>query len=152
MVHYQGDSLFWPCLQDPCAERFVRSRSTRMPFACLWQMCYTPDDDGAAVFRESAMATKTDAQASTKAKAAKSAQANKPAKAQARPRTQRTRLAGVRQLIVDVRSEIKKVTWPDRETTRNLTLIVIGLSAILGLLLGGVDALFVRLWDLIHAL
>jgi preprotein translocase subunit SecE len=115
-------------------------------------MCYTPDDDGAAVFRESAMATKTDTQASTKAKAAKSAHVKKPANAQARSRAQRTRLAAVRQLIADVRSEIKKVTWPDRETTRNLTLIVIGLSAILGVLLGGVDALFVRLWDLIHAL
>ena len=36
-------------------------------------------------------------------------------------------------------AEIKKVTWPDAETTRNLTLLVIVMSTVLGLLLGGID-------------
>ena len=41
----------------------------------------------------------------------------------------------------DTRSEINKVTWPTREVTTNLTLVVIALSVVLGLLLGGVDLL-----------
>ena len=57
-------------------------------------------------------------------------------------------LAGRAQtLIRDTSSEIRKVTWPDSETTRNLTLFVIGLSVFLGAMLGGVDAIFVRVWE-----
>jgi preprotein translocase subunit SecE len=39
----------------------------------------------------------------------------------------------------DTVAELKKVNWPDRETTKNLTLVVIAVSIVLGLLLGGVD-------------
>ena len=39
----------------------------------------------------------------------------------------------------DTRSELRKVTWPTREVTINLTLVVIALSVVLGLFLGGVD-------------
>jgi len=42
---------------------------------------------------------------------------------------------------------MKKVNWPDRETTRNLTIVVIGISIILGLLLGGIDWALVKLLD-----
>lgn len=45
-------------------------------------------------------------------------------------------------------SEIKKVTWPDSETTRNLTALVIAMSTVLGLLLGGIDYLLLRLFEL----
>jgi preprotein translocase SecE subunit len=44
-------------------------------------------------------------------------------------------------------AEIKKVTWPDSETTRNLTLLVIVMSTILGLLLGGIDFLLLKLFE-----
>lgn len=39
----------------------------------------------------------------------------------------------------DTVAELKKVNWPDRETTKNLTLVVIAMSVVLGLLLGGID-------------
>lgn len=39
----------------------------------------------------------------------------------------------------DVMSELKKVTWPTREQTMNLTLVVIVVAAALGLFLGGLD-------------
>ena len=42
----------------------------------------------------------------------------------------------------DTRSELRKVTWPSRETTTNLTLLVIGLAVVLGVVLGGADLLF----------
>jgi preprotein translocase subunit SecE len=55
------------------------------------------------------------------------------------------RFAGITRGLRDTRSELRKVTWPTRETTTNLTLVVIGLSAALGLVLGGVDWLLTEL-------
>lgn len=39
----------------------------------------------------------------------------------------------------DVISELRKVTWPTRQETTNLTLVVVVVSAALGLFLGGLD-------------
>lgn len=72
-------------------------------------------------------------------------------KGKATERDSTSRVAGLKQLVRDTKNEIKKVTWPDRETTRNLTVVVIALAAFLGALLGGVDALFVRLWEALRA-
>ncbi|CAN5753880.1 hypothetical protein BH23CHL5_BH23CHL5_21610 [soil metagenome] len=44
-------------------------------------------------------------------------------------------------------AEIKKVTWPDSETTRNLTMLVIAMSTVLGLLLGGIDFVLLKLFE-----
>jgi preprotein translocase subunit SecE len=49
----------------------------------------------------------------------------------------------------DTVAELKKVTWPDRETTKNLTLVVIAISAVLGALLGGLDWVMQQLFALI---
>jgi|DewCreStandDraft_2_1066082.scaffolds.fasta_scaffold37984_2 preprotein translocase subunit SecE len=42
----------------------------------------------------------------------------------------------------DVRSELRKVTWPSREEARNLTVVVIAVSAAVGFFLGGIDFVF----------
>jgi preprotein translocase subunit SecE len=47
----------------------------------------------------------------------------------------------------DTIAELKKVNWPDRETTKNLTIVVIGISVVLGLLLGGIDFLLQTLFE-----
>jgi preprotein translocase subunit SecE len=39
-------------------------------------------------------------------------------------------------------SELRKVTWPTRQETMNLTLVVMVVSAALGLFLGGLDYVF----------
>lgn len=44
-------------------------------------------------------------------------------------------------------SEIRKVQWPDQQTTINLTVLVIALSTVLGLLLGGIDFVLFRLFE-----
>jgi preprotein translocase subunit SecE len=49
----------------------------------------------------------------------------------------------------DTVAELKKVTWPDKETTKNLTLVVIAISAVLGALLGGLDWVLQQLFALI---
>jgi preprotein translocase subunit SecE len=57
------------------------------------------------------------------------------------------RFEGLRRFIRDTMAEIRKVIWPDRETTRNLTLLVIALSLVLGLLLGGIDFILFELFE-----
>ncbi len=49
----------------------------------------------------------------------------------------------------DIRSEIAKVTWPTREETRNLTIVVIGISTFVGILLGAVDGILTFAYSLI---
>lgn len=50
---------------------------------------------------------------------------------------------------LDTVAELKKVTWPDKETTKNLTLVVIAISAVLGALLGGLDWVLQQLFALV---
>jgi preprotein translocase subunit SecE len=57
------------------------------------------------------------------------------------------RRAGMQSLVRDTMAEIRKVTWPDSQTTRNLTILVIAMAAVLGAILGGIDAIFIRVWD-----
>lgn len=57
------------------------------------------------------------------------------------------RFAGIQGFSRDTMAEIRKVIWPDREATRNLTILVIALSTILGLLLGGLDYVLFRIFE-----
>ena len=49
---------------------------------------------------------------------------------------------GITQYLKDSRAELKKVTWPTREQTKNHTLMVIGLSVAVALFLGTLDYMF----------
>lgn len=42
----------------------------------------------------------------------------------------------------DTWAELKLVTWPNRQTTVKLTVIVIAISALVGAYVGGLDYLF----------
>jgi preprotein translocase SecE subunit len=42
----------------------------------------------------------------------------------------------------DIISELRKVTWPTRQETVNLTIVVIVVAVAIGLLLGGIDEFF----------
>ena len=55
------------------------------------------------------------------------------------PRTWGERREAIIRGLRDTRSELRKVTWPTRQETTNLTLVVIALSIVLGVVLGGVD-------------
>ena len=57
------------------------------------------------------------------------------------------RFEGLQKYIREAMSEIRKVIWPDRETTRNLTLVVIAVSIVLGILLGGIDYVLFQLFE-----
>jgi preprotein translocase subunit SecE len=49
----------------------------------------------------------------------------------------------------EVRDELKKVVWPTRQETTRLTLVVITVSLLVGLFLGGLDFIFVKLIGII---
>lgn len=49
------------------------------------------------------------------------------------------------EFLKQVRAELKKVDWPNREKTIRLTAIVIGASVFVGVYIGGLDALFTYL-------
>lgn len=57
------------------------------------------------------------------------------------------RIERLRQMIRDTWSEIKKITWPDSETVRRLTVLVLAMATFLGLLLGGIDYLLLKVFD-----
>ncbi len=50
--------------------------------------------------------------------------------------------------IRDITAELRKVTWPTREETRNLTIVVIGISATIGLFLAALDYILSSLYNL----
>jgi preprotein translocase subunit SecE len=45
----------------------------------------------------------------------------------------------------ETRDELKKVVWPTRQEVTRLTLVVIVVSLLVGMLLGGLDFLFVSI-------
>lgn len=47
--------------------------------------------------------------------------------------------------LQEVAREIKKISWPTREQTQNMTLLVIGVSVIVGLYIGILDYIFKQL-------
>ena len=55
-----------------------------------------------------------------------------------------------RGFLVGVREEMRKVTWPTREETRNLTIVVIGISAAIGSSLALIDIVLSSLYRLLN--
>jgi len=51
--------------------------------------------------------------------------------------------------IKETRAELRKVTWPTREESINLTAIVVGVTAAMAVFLGLIDYLFSKLFGLI---
>lgn len=47
--------------------------------------------------------------------------------------------------LKEVVAELKKVTWPTREETIKLTIVVIVISILVGAFISGLDALFVKI-------
>jgi preprotein translocase subunit SecE len=50
--------------------------------------------------------------------------------------------------LKEVKTELAKVAWPKKEQTVRLTLIVVGVSVVMALFLGGLDFLFTKLVSL----
>lgn len=48
------------------------------------------------------------------------------------------------QFLKEVRTELSKVTWPNRATVVKLTLVVIGVSVAVAIYLGGLDYIFAK--------
>jgi preprotein translocase SecE subunit len=48
----------------------------------------------------------------------------------------------IRQFISEVRAEFKNITWPKKDALIQLTFVVISISVLISLILGGFDLLF----------
>lgn len=67
----------------------------------------------------------------------------KPPKRRAQEAARRGRFAAFRpRWAEEIIAELRKVTWPTREETFNLTLVVIVVSLVAGAFLGGIDMFF----------
>jgi len=49
--------------------------------------------------------------------------------------------------LKEVQTELSKVVWPTREQTIKLTLLVIAISVAVGLFIGGLDIIFIKIVD-----
>jgi preprotein translocase subunit SecE len=61
------------------------------------------------------------------------------------------KLADLRSFFSEVRSELKKVTWPSRKEVYQTTLVVIATSIFFGFYLWGLDIAFSRILSLVLA-
>ena len=61
------------------------------------------------------------------------------------------KLAEARAFFSEVRSELKKVTWPSRKEVYSTTLVVIATSILFGFYLWGLDLVFSRAMSLVLA-
>ena len=68
--------------------------------------------------------------------------APRPPKGGAPTRTRRGWRGFLPRWIEDIISELRKVTWPTRHETVNLTILVVVVSAAIGGMLGGIDIFF----------
>ena len=59
------------------------------------------------------------------------------------------KIAEGRAFLTDVRSELKKVTWPSRSEVKSTTLVVIATSIFFGFYLWGLDLVFSRILSLV---
>ncbi|MGC8874281.1 MAG: preprotein translocase subunit SecE [Chloroflexia bacterium] len=70
-----------------------------------------------------------------------------------KPRKEKPRKPNrVVEFLRDARAEIRRVVWPTPRETRNLTLVVLVLSAALGLIMWLFDMLFAELYRLLATL
>lgn len=51
--------------------------------------------------------------------------------------------------VNDIIDELKKVTWPSRETTIRLTIVVLLISLIIGIYIGIIDVALAKLLELL---
>jgi preprotein translocase subunit SecE len=56
---------------------------------------------------------------------------------------------GLDRFVWEIRSELRKVVWPSRKEATNLTLIVVAVSAAVGVFLGGIDYIFRKIFELL---
>ena len=57
------------------------------------------------------------------------------------------RQVGLFQFFGEVVSELRKVTWPTRQETTRLTILVIAVAVFIGIILGLLDLGFTRVFD-----
>ena len=94
-------------------------------------------------------ASQNDKAQSTATKPASKPASGKAKAAEAKPHPLKRRAESLERWYRETRAEMVKITWPDQETTRNLTIVVIAVSIVLGLFLGGLDFILLKILEAI---
>jgi preprotein translocase subunit SecE len=55
----------------------------------------------------------------------------------------------LREYIQETRAELRKVIWPTREEATNLTIVVVVVTVVMTIILGGMDWVFSQLFRLL---
>jgi preprotein translocase SecE subunit len=63
-----------------------------------------------------------------------------------------TKEPAIVRFVKDERSEVQKVEWPSRRDIRNLTIVVLGLTAVMAAALGSLDLLLTYLYSFFQSL
>lgn len=53
-----------------------------------------------------------------------------------------SRMKDLQQFVEDVQTEMKRVTWPDREQLRNATAVILVFCVIIAIIIGMMDTMF----------
>lgn len=51
--------------------------------------------------------------------------------------------------LIETKEELQKVTWPGRQEVIKLTLIVLILSLVVGVYIGGIDLMFTKMLEVV---
>jgi preprotein translocase subunit SecE len=57
----------------------------------------------------------------------------------------------IKTFLKESKAELAKVVWPDRKTTAASTVVVVGLSLIVGLYLGLLDVILSKVFEIIFS-
>jgi preprotein translocase subunit SecE len=61
-------------------------------------------------------------------------------------------IRSTRDFLGDVRTELQKVTWPDRPQLKNSTFVIVVFVVVLALIIFGIDAAVTLALQLLHSL
>jgi len=59
-------------------------------------------------------------------------------------------LSKIATFLKESKAEVAKVTWPDRKTTTASTIVVLVVSLLVGVYLGGLDVILTKIFDLLY--
>ncbi|MDB5080227.1 MAG: Protein translocase subunit SecE [Chloroflexi bacterium] len=63
-----------------------------------------------------------------------------------------TKEPAIVRFVKDERAEVQKVEWPSRKDTRNLTIVVLALTAVMSAVLGSLDLVLTFLYSTFQSL
>lgn len=58
-------------------------------------------------------------------------------------------LTKIKQYFSEVNTELKQTSWPSKDSTRNMTMLVVAVATLIALYLGGIDFLLQKAMEVL---